>query len=563
MRGGGYLRLRADGALGLGVLASLAFVGAFVILPTLEILERSAGVESRPYWSTLLGTSQTVQVVSNTITLGCIVGAVGTAIGLALALVQVRTNFRFKRLVHVITVVPIIAPPFSVAMSVSTLFGQQGLISSRVLGLNYDINGLDGLIISTSISFMPIAYLNFIGMLRTFDPGVEDAAADLGAGLLVRLRTVLLPLLAPGIASSVLLVFVSAISDLGNPILLGGDYDVLSARIYRAVTGEANLDKASVLSVLLLAPSLGVFGAQYVWLRKKQYVTITGRPTGRLRPIVARGFTWPLYAMAAAMIVLVVVVYGYIVVGALTEVWNVQFGFTLDHVRFVIGGAGREALFDTVRLALLATPISGVIGLVIAYLIARRQNPTQRLLDFASVLGIAMPGTMIGLGLLMVYNRPHFGLIPELNGTATIVVVAFAVRSVPGVVRVTISALSQLSDNLEEASMSLGARPTQTFYRVVLPLIRPAVLASLIWSFARSMTTLAPIVFLVSPEWRIMTAQILSEAEQGRSGVAAAYSLVVVVVVMVAIGLMTATSGVRYDSGKIELVRGDRRVATR
>ncbi len=134
-------------------------------------------------------------------------------------------------------------------------------------------------------------------------------------------------------------------------------------------------------------------------------------------------------------------------------------------------------------------------------------------------------------------------MIPELTGTATIIVMAFTIRSLPGVVRVAVGALNQLSAGLEEASISLGATRSQTFVKVVMPLIRPAVFSSLVWGFARSMTSLSPIIFLVTPEWRIVTAQILNEADQGRFGNAAAYSVVLVAVVLAAIGLLAMSTG--------------------
>ncbi len=542
--------VRAQGTFGAATVLSVLIIVGFVIYPTYEIIARSFGVDGRSEWNRLLGVGQTITTIRNTIWLGVLVGVFGTLAGLVLALVQVRTNFRFKLTLHTIALVPVISPPFAVAMSVITLFGRSGLISKDFFGVRYDITGLDGLLIAVSVSLMPIAYLNFVGMLKAFDGALEEAATDLGGGLVYRFRTVVFPLLAPGIANSFLLLFVSAIADLGTPVLLGGEYDVLSSRIYLAIIGEFNLDKAAVFSVMLLFPAIIVFGAQYFWLRKKEYITVTGKPAGVPRPIDQRRVTWPLYSLACAIAAFIALVYGYIIVGAFTKVWNINFDPTFEHIRFVLSGAGREALVDTIALALVATPIAAFAGLIIAFVITQRDFRGRGLLDFASVLGVAIPGTIIGIGLLLAYNTPLLGgLIPELTGTAAILVLAFTIRSLPGVVRVAVGALNQLSKNLEEASISLGATPTQTFAKVILPLIRPAMFSSLVWSFARSMTSLSPIVFLVTPEWRIMAAQILNEADQGRFGNAAAYSVVLVTVVLVAISLLALTTGFRVIDG--------------
>lgn len=536
--------IRAQGVFGVAVLLAVALIVLFVVYPTVQIIARSLSSDGRVQWDRLFHASETVRTIRNTLLLGAVVGTVGTVVGLVMAFVQVRATLPARRLLHLLMLIPVVSPPFSVAMSVITLFGRSGLISKELFNTRYDISGLDGLTIAISISFMPIAYLNFVGMLRAFDGSLEEAATDLGGGALYRLRTVTLPLLAPGIASSFLLIFVSSIADLGNPVLLGGEFDVLATRIYLAVIGEFNLDKASVYSVMLLGPSLLIFAAQALWLRRKEYVTVTGKVAAPLRPISSIPALIALGTFAAAVLAFIALIYGYIVVGAFTKVWNINFTTTLDNVRFVLSGAGYEAFRDTIILALAATPIAGFAGLVIAFVITQRRFRGRGLLDFASVLGVAVPGTIIGIGLLLAYNEARLGgLIPELQGTAAIIVLAFTVRSMPGVVRVAVGALNQLGTNLEEASVSLGATTFQTFRKIVLPLIRPALFSSLIWSFARSMTSLSPIIFLITPQWRIMTAQILNEADQGRFSHAAAYSLVLVTVVLLAVGLLAITTG--------------------
>ena len=547
--------IRAQGTFGLATVASVLVIVGFVIYPTFQIIIRSVGLEGRAQWDRLLDAGATYTTIRNTVWLGVLVGVIGTLAGMIMALVQVRTRFRFKRTLHLIALLPVVSPPFAVGMSVLALFGRSGLISKNWLGVRYDIFGLDGLLIAMSVSFIPIAYLNFVGMLQAFDGSLEEAATDLGGGLVHRFRTIVLPLLAPGIANSFLLLFVSAIADLGNPVLLGGDnYDVLSSRIYFAIIGEFNLDKAAVLSVMLLMPSIAVFGAQYFWLRKKDYVTVTGKPVGKVKPIEQRSAAWPLYMIATAMAAFIVLIYGYILVGAFTKVWNINFDPTLEHLRFVLQGPGREALLDTVRLALISMPISALAGLIIAFVITQREFRGRALLDFASVLGVTIPGTIIGIGLLLAYNEPLLGgIIPQLRGTSIILVLAFTIRSLPGVVRVAVGALNQLGKNLEEASISLGATATQTFRKIILPLIRPAMFSSLVWSFARSMTSLSPIVFLVTPEWRIMTARILNEADQGRFGNAAAYSVVLISVVLIAIGFLALTTGFKVNDDGVPL----------
>lgn len=541
---GGVARIRGQGIFGVAVVVAVLLILLFVIYPIAQILARSLSADGREQWRRLWQSAATFQTIRNTMVLGVLVGIAGTFVGLVMAFVQVRTRLPGRRIVHVLMLIPIVSPPFAVAMSIIALFGRRGLVTYQLLGIRYDIYGLRGMVLAISLSYMPIAYLNFIGMLRAFDGSLEEAATMLGGGAFHRLRTVVLPLLAPGIASSFLLLFVSSIAELGNPVLLSGNYDVLSVRIYLAVIGEFSLDKAAVYSMLLLVPSLAIFSLQYLWLRRKEYVTITGKVAAPLRPVSSLGAKLGLGLFGAVVAAFIVLLYGYMVVGAFTRVWNINFEFTLDHFRFVLQGVGLKAIKDTVVLAALATPIAGFAGLIIAFVITQRRFPGRSVLDFASVLGVAVPGTIIGIGLLLGFNRPLlWGTIPRLQGTAAIIVLAFTIRSLPGVVRVAVGALNQLGSNLEEASISLGASTSQTFRKVVLPLIRPAMFSSLVWSFATSMTTLSPIIFLLTPRWRIMTAQVLNEADQGRFSRAAAYSVVLVCVVLMAIGLLALVTG--------------------
>ncbi len=539
-----FRRISQDGILAVGLLISSIFLAVFVIYPLYKVLAAGLNINALPLFGHLLSLGETQRVILNTLGVSLGVASIGTVLGFLLAYVQVNLDVPFKRLFHLAAIVPIISPPFAVAMSIITLFGRSGLITKRLLGLRYDIYGADGLIFALTISFIPLAYLSLLGLIRGLDPALDEAATNLGAGGWHAFRTVTLPLLIPGFASSFLLLFVAAMADLGNPLLLGGNLTVLSSRIYLAIIGEYNLESGAVLSVMLLIPSLIIFSIQYYWVSKRSYVTVTGKPTGQLRMVTNPWVKWILFTISFLFTALIVLLYGYILVGAFTKVWGINFAFTLDHFRFVLFGYGSEAFSDTILLASLATPIAGLMGMLIAFLVVRRKFIGRPLIDLASVLGLAVPGTVVGIGLILAYHSPSLGgLVPKLTGTAFIIIIAYTIRSVSAAVRAGVAALHQIDSSMEEASASLGASGVTTFAKITIPLIRPAFLSGLISSFARSMTSLSPIIFLVTPQWRIMTAQILNEAETGRFGNAAAYSIVLIFIVMIAIGLMNIIVG--------------------
>ncbi|MDY6874959.1 MAG: iron ABC transporter permease [Chloroflexota bacterium] len=539
-----YRRLAQDGVLAVGLLISLGFLGLFVVYPLVRILSVSLSSEALAVYQRLLAARGTWRVILNTLWMGLGVASVGTLLGFLFAFVQVKLDVPFKRFFNLVGVLPVISPPFAVAMSTIVLFGRSGLITKRLLGIRYDIYGLDGLILVMAISFFPVAYLTLLGMMRALDPALEEAAINLGAGRWRVFRTVTLPMLTPGLASSFLLLFVEALADLANPLLIGGNFTVLASRIYLAIIGEYDLNAGAVLSLILLVPSLAVFFFQHYWVSRRSYVSVTGKPTGHHRPIRSLWVKWPLFALCLLISGLIVLMYGFIFVGAITKVWGINYGLTLEHFHFVLFGYGSEAMTDTTLLSAIATPVAGLMGMLIAFLVVRREFVGRGLVDFTSVLGLAVPGTVVGIGFILAFNQPAWGgLIPKLTGTALIIVLAYVVRSIPGSVRSGVAALQQVDAAMEEASASLGASSATTFRKITMPLIRPAFLTGLIYSFARSMTSLSAIIFLVTPRWHIMTSQILNEAETGRFGNAAAYCVVLIAIVLSAIGLMYGVVG--------------------
>lgn len=529
-----------------------------IMLPLIAMIGESFSADGIPLFERYLTSQVHLNIIRNTLVMGLLVGAVGTVVGFLFAFVQVKLDVPFKRFMHIIALVPVISPPFAVATATIVLFGRNGMISRGVFGVRYDIYGLDGLVLVMSLSFFTIAYLNLRGMMTALDPALDEAATNLGASKWRVFWTVTVPMLIPGIASSFLLLFVEAIADLGNPLVMAGNYDVLATRIYMTYIGLYDTTGAAVLSVILLVPSLSVFLVQRYWVSRTSVVSVTGKPSGTPQTIDHPLVKWSLFGVVMAICLLISLIYGMIFLGGFLEVPGVRNTFTLRHFDFVISGIGSQAMIDTTRLSLIATPIAGIIGMIIAYLVVRKDFIGRGALDFGTMLGIAVPGTIIGIGYILAFNLPsvvnlpllgEVTVIPKLTGGramfggAVAIVLVFIVRSVPAALRSGTAALSQIDPAIEEASISLGADNARTFRKITLPLIRPAFLAGLIYAFARSMTTISAIIFLTTPQTKIMTAQILNEVENGRYGNAFAYCVILILIVMVAIGVMYVLVG--------------------
>lgn len=523
-------------------------LSVLIVIPVGNVLYKSFQPGGIEVLRNVYDNDYTRQIIYNTVWLGISVGAIGTAIGFLLAYIQVRVNFRGKKLLHILSLLPLVSPPFAFATAVIVLFGRAGIISNGIFDKQPMIYGYKGLILVLSISYFPVAYMNLLGMLRSLDPAVDEAARSLGASKFKIFRTVTIPLLIPGIAASFLLLFVEAIADLANPLVIGGDYTVLASRAYIAISGEYNIAGGAAYSTILLIPALLVFIIQRYWSQRADVVTVTGKPSGQIEYIRTPLAKYSLLALAWSIVAFVVLIYSMVIMGSFFKVLKVDYSLTLDNYRYIFSGVGNSAILTTTMLALLATPIAGVLGMMLAWVIVRKIKRGGQVLDFFGMLGLALPGTVLGIGYAFTFNSPIqiFGLtiLPQLAGGGAIlggamaIVMVYVIRSSPAGQRSGIANLQQIDPSIDEASASLGASGGRTFRKISLPLIRGAFLTGLMFAFARSMTTLSPIIFITTPDTPILTSLILAEADTVRYGNAFAFCTLLIAIVLVTMGLI-------------------------
>jgi iron(III) transport system permease protein len=554
-----FAKRAIDPALLIGTAIAALFAIIVVLYPLTKIFGSILTPEAVPLFERFLLRPAFQQIIWRTLVLGMTVGAVGTVIGFIFAFFQARVAAPewLKKTVHWVSLVPIVSPPFAAAISVITLFGRKGLITDGIFGVRGEIYGLSGMTIVMVMAFFPAVYLNLVGLMRALDPALDEASTNLGANKFQTFIKVTLPMLAPGIASSFLLLFVEAIADLGNPLTIGGDYVVLATRLFIAIQGEFDVLAGAVLSIILLVPSLVVYLIQKYWADRASVVSITGKPTGVVNLFTAPLVRVPIIGIVATCCLLIVLVYLTIVAGAFTVLLGIDNTFTLNNFRYVIFGVGQDAFADTTLLSALATPVAGFLGMLIAFLIVRRKGFVWSALDFIVMMGIAVPGTIYGISYLLAFNDPvrigAFTVLPKLTGArgvwggALAILMVYVLRSVPAALRAGVSALQQIDKSIEEASVSLGASSATTFQKITLPLIRPAFFSGLIYAFSRSMTTISAVIFLTTPETKIMTQQIYNETDANRFGNAFAYVVVLIAIVLVVIAILNFLVGI--DNG--------------
>ena len=522
-------------------------------------LEFAAKFMDRSIWGLdCLSSDLRCGVAWNTLFLGLLVGVGTTALGLAFALIATRTAFRYKKLLRVMSVLPIITPPFVIGLALILIFGRSGALSSVLwewFGIPRSrwIYGLPGIFIAQLLAFTPIAFLVLVGVVQGISPTLEEASQTLRAKSWTTFLTVTLPLMRPGLANAFLLGFVESLADFGNPLVLGGNYEVLSTKIFFAVVGaQQDQGRAAVLSIILLAFTLGAFWLQHAWLGKKVYTTVTGKGDSGIPLPLPRRVALASYLTAIPWAVFTLAVYVIILVGAFVRSMGRDYTPTLVHFLtafrveqsewgLYFSGSAWDSFFATIKIAAVSAPLTAAIGLLTAYLLTRQRFSGQRSFEFGTLLSFAIPGTVVGVSYILAFNVPPI----EITGTGFVLVMCFVFRNMPVGVRSGIATLSQIDKSLDEASLTLGARSATTMRRVVLPLLRPAIVASLVYSFVRAMTAVSAVIFLVTTEYNMATTYIVGRVEAGEFGLAIAYSTVLILVMLVAIVAIQVAVGER------------------
>ncbi|WP_286906086.1 ABC transporter permease [Clostridium sp. UBA1652] len=483
----------------------------------------------------------------NTLLLGTTVGILATLIGFIFAYADAYMRSHFKRLFKIVSILPVISPPFVLALSAIMLFGQFGLVTRQLLGItNFNIYGFKGVVMVQTMTFFPVAYLLLIGLLNRIDPSLEEAARNMGASRWKTFRTVTLPLMLPGLANAFLLTFIEVVADFSNPMVIGGNFSTLATKIYMQAIGNYDMAGGAAIAVVLLCLSILLFVVEKFWLEKKSYVTVTGKASRERDLIKENHIVWPIDIFCLLVSIFVFSFYLLIPLGGFFKVMGIDYSFTLNHFKYVFD-LGMKSLKDTTILSLWATPITGILGMVIAFLIVRKKFWGKGFIEFTSLLAMAVPGTVLGLGYISAYNTKPL----ILTGTALIIVIAFIVRSIPVGVRSGVTALQQIDPAIEEAAQDLGASTIKVFTSVTLPLIKSAFFSGLVYTFVRSMTAVSAVIFLVTPKYQLLTASILSQVDNGRFGVASAFSTILIIIVYAAIAIMYFVLG-KFGVSKTE-----------
>lgn len=527
----------------------VAWLLTFIAVPVVMVLARSVAAKdggiTLAHFAAFFGKAYFLRSLTNTLILGASVTALVMGLGFALAYLVTRGPRVLRWPLRVLTVAPLVAPPYLFGLALIILGGRRGFIA-QLLNTQIPLYGWPGVIVSQVLSFLPLAFLMIENVLESLDPNLEDSACDLGAGEMDLLRTIIVPLAAPGLLKAALLTFGLAIADFGNPALLGGGLSFLAPDAFLMITGEWNTEMASVISVVLLVPSLAIFLAQHYWLKGKTYTTVSGSPAAsedrRIGPWLLIVLVVPCLAYVAA----VVASYGVIILGAFTKLVGIDNTPTLEHL---VRDVGLDAIWTSVKVSLAAGGVAALLGTGLAYLCMRTEIRLRGFLEFITLIGFALPGTVMGIGYLLAFNRPPL----LLTGTVGILVLNMIARFLAVGLEAGVSKLHQIDVSLEEASADLGAGVLTTLRRIVLPLMSSAFAAGFLFTFMQSMISLSAAIFLVAPGRLLASVYIFNRAREGDMGIACAMSVILIASVAVCLwglSLLARRTGLRIFAAR-------------
>ncbi len=463
-----------------------------------------------------------------------------------------RTTIRWKKALYYIAMIPLVAPSLLQAMALISLFGANGLITAGLLGVEWNVYGPTGIIISEVLYCFPHAVVILYTTLSAVDTRLDEAASSLGASGITTFFRITVPTARYGIFSAAALVFNLTITDFGNPIIIGRGYRVLSTEIYLQVIGMQRFDLGTTIAVVLLVPSVIAFLLNY-YFTQKSHALISGQAVPRLprsRPLKKWGFTAFCWLMAAVMIS----VLGVVVVKSFVAVWMYDWSLTLRHFQFRIPG-GLGVLWTSLWISITVGILGALLTLLNGYVIEKRKPIFAQPLYLLSVIPAAIPGLVMGLGYILIFNTRFLNLDNILYGKAALIILNVVVCNFTLGTLSSIANMKNIDNSMDEAATSLGADIVRGFTRVILPLSRVSFMSNLTYYFMRSMVTISAVIFLISPDVHLAAVSVVNLEKDGKEGPSSAMATLIVLIVCVVLGLFALLSR-RRRAGEARQSRG-------
>lgn len=532
-------------------LSIVLFFALFILFPVVLVLNKSiyngeAGrftlehfslfFERKFYWVTLW----------NSIKVTVVATVLAVLIGLPLAYMLRRVKIFGSGIVQILIIVSYISPPFIGAYAWIQLLGRSGVITKWIndtFQLQFDgIYGFAGIVLVLTLQSFPLIFIYISGALKNLDNSLIEAAESLGYSGVQRVIKIVVPLIAPTILASSLLVFMRVIADFGTPMLIGEGYRTIPVLIYTQFMSEVGGDAgfAAALASIFIIVTIALFLVQRVIARQYSYSMSALRPMETKKSTGMKNLLSHVAVYGVTLLAILpqlVVVYTSFLETIGGQVYTGK--FSLQNYENILFNRDLSMILNTYQLGLIAIVVIVILGILIAYLTVRKRNKVTSLLDTVSMLPFVIPGSVLAMALIFAFGEAPL----YLTGTSLIMVLAFVIRRMPYTVRSSTAIVSQISPSMEEAAISLGASERRTFFRVVVPMMMPGVLAGAIMSWMTILGELSASIILYSTNTQTLAVSIYTEVIRGNFGNASAYSAILTVTSILSLFLFFKLTG--------------------
>jgi iron(III) transport system permease protein len=518
--------------------ALLVFVFLFILYPLARVFSE-AGPGS---WGRVFSSSRWLDASGHTLLLTLLSTSCSVLTGFIYAYGVIRGGLPLGRFFSFIPVLHLVTPPFVGGLSFILLFGRRGLFTWGLFHADISLYGLPGLLIAQTLCFFPVAFLIIKGTFEGMNPSLEYAARDAGAGRFRVFRTITLPLTLPGILSALLFIAISVLSDFGNPMLIGGRYNVLAVELYTQLTGWANAGTSAVLGIILLVPALALFLVQRLFLGKQggRLATVGDRTSSMGHSLPALPVRVLLFLFCGLLSLIVLAQFLSVVGGAFSRIWGVDSRFTGEHLLAALSYRGELA--NTLIFAFLAAAGTTLVSSLTAFFVLRTGLPFRGIIDSAVMIPAAIPGSLLGLAYVIGFNNRIF----PLTGTRFIMVIVMIVCYLPAGYRILSASLMRVRTTLDDSARALGASRLRLFFGILCPLIFRGIASAFVFTFVQATGTLSAVIFLITFTTKITSVVILNLAAQGDWGGSAALAFILTVITFLALGALRLLLGKQF-----------------
>ena len=525
----------------------LCLYGLFLIYPLFKLLYNAffAGGEfTLEYFQSFFSQKYYVKSIFNSLKVSICATALSLAIGVPLAYFYQMYEIKGKTILQVLIILCSMSAPFIGAYSWIMLLGRSGVITKFIESIipirMPNIYGFNGILLVLSLQLYPLVFLYVSGALKNIDNSLLEAAENMGCSGFKRFFKIVIPLCMPTIIAAALMVFMRAFADFGTPLLIGEGYQTFPVIIYNSYFAETGGDHnfGAAISVIAIVITAIIFLIQKYINGKFTFTMNALHPIERkeihgIHYVLVNIYSW--FVVAIAFLPQIYVIY----TSFLKTSGKIFLkGFSLDSYRYAFTHL-TKAIPNTFIIGGLALIVVIVLAILIAYLVVRRNNLMNKVIDTVSMVPYIIPGSVVGIALVMAFNKKPL----VLTGTMIIMIVALVIRRIPYTIRSSTATLQQISMSIEEAAISLGSSKLKAFFRITVPMMANGILSGAIMSWVTIITELSTAIILYNLKTITLAVATYTYVSRGNYGIAAAYATILTVSTIISLLIYMKVTG--------------------